>query len=191
MRGFFIYLNFMETGRAGQPIKHPLYGKGTIVKVIGSLYTIHFPGRGNMDISQRAEGLELLPLEEQESETEGGATISEMERMLKRVLEEYSDVQQIVPLGEKWKGGTLIIQPADSSLKPKEVPIETFFHKIVMVRDRLRVMEQQINAHAKLSDGEKVDLQQYITRIYGSLTTFNILFKDPKHQFVGEKKAEG
>jgi hypothetical protein len=191
MRGFFIYLNFMETGRAGQPIKHPLYGKGTIVKVIGSLYTIHFPGRGNMDISQRAEGLELLPLEEQESETEGGATISDMERMLKRVLEEYSDVQQIVPLGEKWKGGTLIIQPADSSLKPKEVPIETFFHKIVMVRDRLRVMEQQINAHAKLSDGEKVDLQQYITRIYGSLTTFNILFKDPKHQFVGEKKAEG
>ncbi len=181
----------METGRAGQPIKHPLYGKGTIVKVIGSLYTIHFPGRGNMDISQRAEGLELLPLEEQESETEGGATISDMERMLKRVLEEYSDVQQIVPLGEKWKGGTLIIQPADSSLKPKEVPIETFFHKIVMVRDRLRVMEQQINAHAKLSDGEKVDLQQYITRIYGSLTTFNILFKDPKHQFVGEKKAEG
>jgi hypothetical protein len=92
-------------------------------------------------------------------------------------------------MGEKWQGGTLIIQPADKSLKSKEIPLETFFHKIVMVRDRLRVLEQQINSNQKLDDSEKVDLQQYITRIYGSLTTFNVMFKDQAHYFVGEKKS--
>jgi hypothetical protein len=180
----------METGRAGQSIKHPLYGKGTIVKVMASLYTIHFPSRGNMDISQRAEGLEMLDEDlEVGAEKEEGLSISSVERSIRRVLEEYSDVQQIVPLGERWQGGTMVLQPSDPSLKPKEIPLETFFHKIVMVRDRLRVMEQQINAHSGLSDAEKVDLQQYITRIYGSLTTFNLLFKDSAQHFVGDKKS--
>jgi hypothetical protein len=92
-----------------------------------------------------------------------------------------------VPLGDKWIGGTLLLQPKDNSLKPKEVPIEIFFHKIVMLRDRLRVMEQQINAHKQLSDEDKVNLQQYLTRIYGTLTTFNVLFRNKEHYFVGDK----
>ena len=92
-----------------------------------------------------------------------------------------------IELGTRWQGGELIMKPADASQTPKSLPIETFFHKIVMVRDRLRVMEQQINSHKVLTDVEKVELQQYVTRIYGSLTTFNILFKDKKDHFVGQK----
>jgi hypothetical protein len=92
-----------------------------------------------------------------------------------------------VPIGDRWEGGTLILQPADKSLKAKELPIEDFFHKIVMTRDRLRVLEQRINGNAQLSDAEKVNLQQYITKIYGSLTTFNVLFRYKEHYFTGEK----
>jgi hypothetical protein len=176
------------TARAGMLVKHPIYGKGTIVKVDTTFYTIHFPNRGNMDISKRTEDLELFePVVEIQSEEEE-FSMSQMERTLRRLLNEYSDIQHTAPLADKWQGGTLIFQPADTNLKPKEVPIETFFHKIVMVRDRLRVMEQQINSNTKLSDADKVDLQQYITRIYGSMTTFNVLFKDSNHYFVGEKK---
>jgi hypothetical protein len=177
-------------GRAGQAIKHPVYGKGKIIKVTGTLYTIHFPNRGNLDISGRTEGLELLEEESQRSDTGEDLSMSQVEKSLRKILSEYSDIQQTVPIGDRWQGGKLIIQPADESLKSKEIPLETFFHKIVMVRDRLRVLEQQINANAKLNDAEKVDLQQYITRIYGSLTTFNILFKESSHHFVGEKKSQ-
>ena len=170
-------------------IIHPTYGKGTIVKVETTFYTIHFPNRGNMDISKRTEDLELLEPETISTNNDEEFSITQMEKTLRRLLNEFSDIQHSAPLAEKWQGGTLIIQPADKNLKPKEVPIETFFHKIVMVRDRLRVMEQQINANNKLSDADKVDLQQYITRIYGSMTTFNVLFKETSHYFVGEKKS--
>ena len=93
-------------------------------------------------------------------------------------------------IGAKWEGGTLVMRPGKAGLQEKEVPIETFFRKIVMVRDRLRVLEQQINASEKLSDADKLGLQQYITRCYGSLTTFNVLFDSREEWFVGEKKSE-
>jgi hypothetical protein len=90
-------------------------------------------------------------------------------------------------LAPKWEGGSVVLKPGSNDLKPKEIPLDALFHKIVMVRDRLRVLEQKINAHSKLSDAEKVDMQQYITRCYGSLTTFNVLFRDKSDQFAGEK----
>lgn len=93
-----------------------------------------------------------------------------------------------VPLGDTWVGGKLILQQRNKDLKPKEIPIDAFFHKIVMLRDRLRVLEQKINSHPKLSEAEKVDFQQYITRCYGSLTSFNVLFAEREDKFVGESQ---
>jgi len=107
---------------------------------------------------------------------------------LRNLLKQYSDISEIVPIADKYKGGTLTLSPADAGLASKDIPIETFFHKIVMVRDRIRVMEQKINSSKNLDDQEKIDLQQYITRIYGSLTTFNVLFKNSSQNFKGSSK---
>ena len=107
-----------------------------------------------------------------------------------RSLRSSQHEMQIVPMGTRWNNGSMILKPGDSSLQAKEVPIETFFHKIVMVRDRLRLIEQKINAHKGLTDEEKVDIQQYVTAVYGSLTTFNVLFRETHHQFKGMSGKE-
>jgi hypothetical protein len=91
-----------------------------------------------------------------------------------------------VPLAPRWEGGKITLVPGNDS-QSKEIPLDSLFHKIVMIRDRLRTLEQKLNAHPKLSDAEKVDMQQYVTRCYGSLTTFNVLFRDKADQFTGEK----
>lgn len=96
----------------------------------------------------------------------------------------------VPPLATKWEGGVIQLVPGKSDLQGKEIPIDAFFHKIVMVRDRLRTLEQKINAHPKLTDAEKVEIQNYVTRIYGSLTSFNVLFREKGDQFVGMKGEE-
>jgi hypothetical protein len=93
-------------------------------------------------------------------------------------------------MADKWKGGTITLNPKDKNLSSKDIPIDTFFHKIVMVRERIRVMEQKINSSKTLDDQDKIDLQQYITRDYGSLTTFNVLFKNTSQSFKGESSKK-
>ena len=171
----------------GTRLQHTTYGPGVIIGVRYATYLISFINHGIKEIDKTDTKLdEIIP----ENVTVELETISEVERSLLKILRQWGEVSEIVPLGDKWIGGKMLLQAADINLKPKEVPIDVFFHKIVMLRDRLRVMEQQINAHKILTDEDKVNLQQYVTRIYGTLTTFNVLFKNKEHWFVGEKGSE-
>ena len=167
----------------GSRIEHPKFGKGVVVDVDMEFYTVWFKdGNSTRGIARDFQGLTVLEKTAVESVP---ITLEHIKKAITEVIDEKSDLQQIVPLGNKWINGTLVFKPLDSSLQGKEIPIEAFFHKIVMLRDRLRVLEQNIKAHKVLNDEEKIDLQQYITRIYGSLTTFNVLFKNVDDQFKG------
>jgi hypothetical protein len=168
----------------GTRLQHTQHGPGVVVGVKYATYIISFINVGVKEIDKTDPALdEIIP----ENVTVEVETVSETEKSLLNILRMWAEVTEIVPLGDRWVNGTMILQPADKTQKAKEVPIDVFFHKIVMLRDRLRVMEQQVNAHKILTDEEKVNLQQYITRIYGSLTTFNVLFKNKEDWFVGEK----
>ena len=168
----------------GTRLQHTQFGAGVIVGVRLATYIISFISYGIKEIDKTDSKLEEIIPENVTVELE---TTSDVEKSLLKILRLWSDASEIVPLGDRWKGGNMLLQPADKTQKPKEIPIDIFFHKIVMLRDRLRVMEQQINAHKLLSDEDKVNLQQYITRIYGTLTTFNVLFKNKENWFVGDK----
>ena len=168
----------------GLSVRHPQYGLGTVKTISETTADILFT-EGKRTVAPEAAGLE--PAEPQ-------MAVSGLDVPLKMFVEQTLEtaVQKlglekpgsvIENLGLRWHGGRVVMHPADPTLQTKEVPLETFFHKIVMVRNNLRVLEQKINAHEKLTDGEKVEMQQYITRCYGSLTTFNILFKEKEDQF--------
>ncbi len=171
----------------GTRLQHTQFGPGVIVGIKYATYLISFINHGIKEVDKTDDKLdEIIP----ENVTEEIETHNEAEKSLLKILRLWGGITENVPLGEKWIKGMILLQPADKSLKPKEIPVEDFFHKIVMLRDRLRVLEQNINSHKKLSDEEKVNIQQYITRCYGSLTTFNVLFKNKEQWFAGEKGSK-
>ena len=175
----------IESLRIGMKVRHPQYGSGTVKTIAEAVAEIAFDDGSKRDVAPEPSGLEPM---------EAHAVVSGLEVPLKQFVEEtlaaavaklgLENPEAVVEqLGLRWHGGKAVLHPADAALQTKEVPLETFFHKIVMVRNNLRVLEQKINAHEKLSDGEKVEMQQYLTRCYGSLTTFNVLFKEKADQF--------
>jgi len=116
--------------------------------------------------------------------------MGEIKALMRTMLEEWMGPAKEVKFAERWQGGNLILRPKNPELKEKEIPLDRFFRKIVLIRERLRLLEQNLNNHPKLEDGDRIELQQYITKIYGSLTTFNALFQSKEDHFVGEKKEE-
>ena len=138
------------------------------------------PGIGPRVVRHRADPQQQVDLGE----------LSMTREELMEIFREAAGEGEAPPLAGKWEGGTLQLIPGKPELQAKELPIDSLFHKVVMVRDRLRVLEQKLNAHPKLSDADKVELQSYITRVYGSLTSFNHLFRDREDQFVGAKSED-
>ena len=114
-------------------------------------------------------------------------TVGELKNLVAQASR--SDEECVIEMNSRWSDGEMILRPGQDGLQEKTIPIDIFFHKIVMVRDRLRVLEQKLNSNKAISDADKVEMQQYITRIYGSLTSFNVLFKHRDDQFHGESKT--
>jgi hypothetical protein len=166
----------------GSRINHSEYGKGVVTNVSATEYWVTFIENGLETIAINSE-FEVIDAAENEVDT---ISFYDVEQSLLTILKKWNGLGEPVAIGDKWKGGKMILEPGQAGLAAKDIPIDAFFHKIVMLRDRLRVMEQKINA-SNLEEIEKVELQQYITRIYGSLTTFNVLFKSQNDYFVGEK----
>ncbi len=178
-----LFMNTYSLG-IGSRIHHTKFGDGVIVQVKPEDYLITFMQHGMREIERTSPEIEILDANDQENDL---VSLADIEVLLVNILNKYSDVQQRVELGQKWMGGKVVLEPGDTSLKAKEIPMDVFFNKIIMLRDRLRVLEQRINAHEKLTEEDKVNMQQYITRCYGSLTTFNVLFKYSTDSFIGDK----
>ncbi|MCP4724597.1 MAG: hypothetical protein GY863_06160 [bacterium] len=175
----------LKSFRAGDTIEHSIFGAGRIINVLETdpqpKWFVDFENEGKKAITATEDTIvgkiETAP---------GGFNYEDLKDAIREVINEELPVSEI-ELGDRWTGGKMVLYPNSDDLQPKEIPLEAFFHKIVMIRDRIRVMEQKINSNSKITDEEKVEFHQYITRIYGTLTTFNVLFRDREDWFSGQK----
>ncbi len=171
----------------GSKVNHPSFGLGVICNLDSQYYTIYFSTMDALkQIDRSFEGLEVI-----EKTTMYGAPLelTEIESALERIFLKYSEKSTPVELASKWLNGTVELKPGSTDLQAKAIPIRTFFSKIISVREKLRVLEQNINNHDKLDEADKVHLQQYVSKAYGSLTTFNVLFAQKEDQFSGTGKS--
>ncbi|MBP6978014.1 MAG: hypothetical protein PHD61_01645 [Bacteroidales bacterium] len=167
----------------GSRIQHPEFGKGVVIQVYADSYEITFMDYGRKQIMKTFRELEVLDYVAPELDL---ISYEQVERSFIKLIRRLTDIQETVRIGRKWEGGRIILEPGDMNIQNRDMPIDALFHKIVMIRDRIRVMEQKINSSA-IPEVDKIELQQYITRIYGTLTSFNLLFAEKDDYFVGEK----
>ena len=169
----------------GMKIRHPQYGLGTIKALNEVTADISFDDGVKRTVAPDAVDLE--PADPSATITGLGVPLPQFIEQTVEVVVNKLGVEKADSsahkLGTRWHKGKIVMHPADPTLQTKEVDLETFFHKIVMVRNNLRVLEQKINAHPQLSEADKIEMQQYITKSYGSFTTFNVLFKEKEDQF--------
>jgi hypothetical protein len=168
----------------GSTLSHPSFGKGIVVDIDVDFYKIYFYNTAEVkELARDFSGYQVIDGTQQTAST---FDIADIEMALENVLYKMNSIDEPVKMADKWLRGNLVLEPGDTTLQSKEIPIDVFFNKIIMLRERLRVLEQKVNNHPKLDHSDKLDLQQYITRCYGSMTTFNVLFRDKHAHFKGE-----
>jgi hypothetical protein len=168
----------------GTIVRHRDFGRGRLVGYDQDRYVVLFPGG---DVKMVAFGFDGLT-------PDGAAGDPELDRIvhaMREVLGDHGWLDVDLELSKRWVGGTLRLVPGKDDTQAKDVPIEVFLKKLIGVRDKLRVLEQKLNSHPSLAPEEKLELQGYITRCYGSLTTFNVLFSNRASWFVGQGDREG
>lgn len=176
-------LAFSPAFGLGTLVDHPGFGPGRIIGYTDSAYVIAFKGGEPRQVSAAFQGLKPV-------ETTGDGELDRIKQAVAEVLGDHGWRDIDLELSPRWTGGTLELVPGKEGVAGKSIPIETLFKKLIGVREKLRVLEQKINNHPSLSSEEKLDLQGYITRSYGSLTSFNILFADKAGQFKGSSGGE-
>lgn len=171
----------------GSKINHPKFGLGVICNLNSEYYKIYFTSTDDLkEISRDFTNFEIV---EKITADVPPLGLEDIEKAVEKVMRQFKGSRKTISIGSKWLGGTIELKPGSDDLQSKEVPIDTFFSKIISVREKLRVLEQNINNHESLNDAEKIHLQQYITRAYGSLTTFNVLFANKEDHFKGMGKS--
>lgn len=167
----------------GSIVRHLQFGQGRVVAYEPDGYVIVFRGGDTRRVAFSFDGLEP-------ERPRGDPETDRIRQAVSDVLGDHGWIDVDLELGRRWVGGTLRLVPGKEDTQSKEVPIEVFFKKLVGVRDRLRVLEQKINSHPELPGEAKLELQGYITRCYGSLTTFNVLFASKGGQFEGQSERD-
>lgn len=167
----------------GTILKHSQYGKGKVLGYSGNQYEILFVGNNFKRISYDSTDMNVIT-------NFGDPETDRIQQAVREVLCDYGFLDTDMEISSKWAGGSLRLVPGKEGTQEKEIPLEVFFKKIIGIREKLRVLEQKLNNHPKLSEEEKIDFQSYITRSYGSLTSFNVLFQNKESQFTGVK-SEG
>jgi hypothetical protein len=175
----------IEALHLGMRVRHPQYGVGVVKTISETTADIQFDD-GKRTIAPEPSG--LAPAEPQAAVTGLELPLTQLIQQTVAAALDGLGLEKpdavVEQLGTRWHKGRAVLHPADPTLQTKEIPLEVLFHKVVGIRNQLRVLEQKINAHAVLTDGDKVEMQQYISRCYGSLTTFNLLFKNKEDQFT-------
>ncbi len=160
-------------------VAHPLFGTGRIVAYENDCYVTMFKGG---EVKHVAFTFDAMTAEK----VIGDPQLDSLKLAMREVLGDYGWLDVDLEMGKRWVGGSMKLIPGKTDTQPKDVPLEMFFKKIIGIRDKLRVLEQKINAHPVLTPEEKLDFDGYITRCYGSLTTFNVLFNAKESQFRGQ-----
>ncbi|HOW68541.1 MAG TPA: hypothetical protein P5186_08455 [Candidatus Paceibacterota bacterium] len=176
----------IESMHIGMRIHHPQYGSGVVKALTEHAAEVRF------EDGVRAIAPEVSGIQPAEPRVAFAGLEQPLDQFLEQALEAllqrmgWEKPEAVVDeLGTRWQRGRMVLHPSDATLQAKEIPLEVFFHKIIGIRNQLRVLEQKINAHSVLSDADKIEMQQYVSRCYGAMTTFNLLFARKGSEFKG------